>query len=552
MSRLRPNETADTDIVLLGHSMGGILSAEVALLRSSPSRWPEPQQFRHKILGTISFDCPFLGMHPGIVISGIGSLFRPTPKSPGNQNPYLGAQDQVLGIYPSDSGRASSHSPDSLLLNHSGCDPGLSPGASLMTSENSHPSPSDPNYNPPFPNDIRLPERTGWDNALHFVTKHSHDLAQAVNSYLTSHLEFGGCLADYKGLKNRYTILRSLEDIKLERDHARRIRFLNYYTTCTGRPKTQKTVAVSGDAPFSCTTDARIPGKHCPEHDLQESQNLSLSALTAQSFILSPRISVEEYQDGEVHPKNAEDSEGVQPLPEENPATDGSIVMSADDSAQVSADQTGSGLITLEPSSELEPPAIISARPDESHSLPPLPSFPEGPQPYDPASYTDRMSRNLAHKKYTAQFKSYLRALKAYDKAVNHRLKLIEQNENADDKAKKLSKSQESKKALPLTQIVKLPKKPKPGPTSPLPIKASEASSTKTLSPKTENKTKKERRFCVLPPRINGQLDKCWVQVFMKDVDEVGAHCGLFVLGDHYGWLVNDVATKIQAWVEEM
>lgn len=566
-SRLHPNETADTDVVLLGHSMGGILSAEVALLPSSPLHWSEAPQFRHQILGTISFDCPFLGMHPGIVISGIGSLFRPTPKSPGNQNPYLSAQDQFSGIYPNDSRRVSSPSLDSLLLSDSGRDPGMSPGASLMTGENcptgafedpktqrsiathpyTHPSPIDPNYDPPFPNDIRLPERTGWDNALHFVTKHSHNLTQAVNSYVTSHLEFGVCMADYKGLKNRYTRLRPLEDIKPEHDHARRIRFLNYYTTCTGRPKNQKTVVVSGDGPFSCTTDARISGKHCPEGHLQDLQNLSLSALTTQSSILSPRILVDEYRDGEVHPKNdAEDPEGVQPLPEENSPTDGRIVMSENDSAQGSTDQTGSGLSVLEPSGELEPSALTLARPDELRSLPPLPSLPEGPQPYDPATYADRMSRNLAHKKYTAQFKSYLRALKAYDKAINHRLKLIEQHDNADDKAKKLSKSQETKKPQPSTQIVKLPKKLEPGPASPLPITTSKASSY------TENKTKKERRFCIVPPRINGELDRCWVQVFMKDVDEVGAHCGLFVVGGHYGWLVNDVATKIQAWVEEM
>ena len=68
--RLRPREGLDTDVVLLGHSMGGILSAEVALLN------------KHRILGTVNFDTPFLGMHPGVIASGLGSLFTPASESP--------------------------------------------------------------------------------------------------------------------------------------------------------------------------------------------------------------------------------------------------------------------------------------------------------------------------------------------------------------------------------------------------------------------------------------------------------------------------------------
>src|ERR1700710_2441313 len=61
--------------------MGGILSAEVAL--QAPFTPATGKPFRHRILGTISFDTPFLGMHPGVVVSGIGSLFRPAPDPPG-------------------------------------------------------------------------------------------------------------------------------------------------------------------------------------------------------------------------------------------------------------------------------------------------------------------------------------------------------------------------------------------------------------------------------------------------------------------------------------
>lgn len=53
--------------------MGGILSAEAALLRDNAGH------SRHRILGIVSFDTPFLGMHPGVITTGIGSLFRASP-----------------------------------------------------------------------------------------------------------------------------------------------------------------------------------------------------------------------------------------------------------------------------------------------------------------------------------------------------------------------------------------------------------------------------------------------------------------------------------------
>lgn len=79
---MSPFECPTTDIVLLSHSMGGILAAEVVLLRDAAAA-----RSRHRILGILSFDTPFLGIHPGVITAGIGSLFRASPAaSPPSQS----------------------------------------------------------------------------------------------------------------------------------------------------------------------------------------------------------------------------------------------------------------------------------------------------------------------------------------------------------------------------------------------------------------------------------------------------------------------------------
>jgi hypothetical protein len=58
--------------------MGGLLSAEVILLAPEP---PANRAFKHRILGTINLDVPFLGLHPGIVRSGLASIFKPSEET---------------------------------------------------------------------------------------------------------------------------------------------------------------------------------------------------------------------------------------------------------------------------------------------------------------------------------------------------------------------------------------------------------------------------------------------------------------------------------------
>jgi alpha-beta hydrolase superfamily lysophospholipase len=50
-------------VILIGHSMGGLLAAEAATDPSSNAALhPKP----YRIIGLVAFDTPYLGMHPHI------------------------------------------------------------------------------------------------------------------------------------------------------------------------------------------------------------------------------------------------------------------------------------------------------------------------------------------------------------------------------------------------------------------------------------------------------------------------------------------------------
>ena len=132
--------------------MGGLLAADIALV------------FRHRIIGIVNFDVPFLGMHPGIIKAGLGSIFSAPPKP---QDAIV--QDADVGKKPS------------------------------RISTIFNPKPTDPNYNPAFPNDVHLANRKGWENSLHWLTKHYKDgLKEATKGLVKSHFEFGSAMADYR------------------------------------------------------------------------------------------------------------------------------------------------------------------------------------------------------------------------------------------------------------------------------------------------------------------------------------------------------------------
>ena len=588
---LRPHEGQDTDVILLGHSMGGILSAEVALLE------------KHRILGTINFDTPFLGMHPGVIASGLGSLFKPAPDSPASKLTEARAGSQGQEGTPAD-WEAGSAAASAYFGSDAGSTTRLMPAETNSTialstsSATSFDIPTkDPNYDPPFPNDIRLPQRTGWANAMHFISKHSDGITKATQAYVKSHLEFGGAMADYKGLKNRYEKLRALEDLELH--DSRRMRFVNYYTASTGRPKKPKS-----------TPSSRVQtgGLEDGTSEVREQmQGTSLEAVDTRSPPLSPRISVEgpdgeglTGEDTEVPEKNILSVDGH--TDDEGAMSDTSQAMKHIDAAPVTDNEeetrSKNEPSTLEPTTSTatsnsgpsKPPSVDGASSLKDAALPPLPTALEEPPAFDPTPYTDKDTRKLAEKEHARHVKAYQRAVKDREKAISDRQKFLEKREkNAAKEREKQLKAEEKEKMKGMEKGEKerakeekeeqkrmekeLTKHEKEEQkrlekerlraereAQKLVKKSDTASPTKTDFEISKmdgeearpEKPKRDKKFCMLPPQINGRIHPCWVRVFMPGVDEVGAHCGLFFVdGQRYREFVGGVAERIEGWVEE-
>ncbi|KAB8216172.1 hypothetical protein BDV33DRAFT_194546 [Aspergillus novoparasiticus] len=207
---LSPHEAPDLDIILLGHSLGGIVAAEVALMQTQSAAGRATEMgLNHRILGLVNFDVPFFGLHPRVVTTGIGRLFRHKPDETSDTTNSVTSMNEGIG------------SPDTT-------------------------------FNPAFQNDVKLTRWTGWDGAWHFISKYSHHLSRSILQYAYSYYDHAGCMNNYPELFKRHKQLMKLEAIdELQEQQAQsrgaaRVRFVNYFTKSTGTVRADRTDKTPG------------------------------------------------------------------------------------------------------------------------------------------------------------------------------------------------------------------------------------------------------------------------------------------------------------------
>ncbi|PPQ82590.1 hypothetical protein CVT25_007104, partial [Psilocybe cyanescens] len=215
-------------VILMGHSMGGLLAAEAATDPSNnPDRYPGGKSKR--IVGVVAFDTPFLGMHPHVVVSGIASLLPKGDESEKgkeseramNQHPQVNIVDNgVTDDWETFKRQTNTHVNDAPYA----CNPRLLFAHSTRSSRESAGSSSSSHLGiSPLPSRSPSPSPSGSssfvDRALTFVgaknddplvrwlRKHADEPFTAGKRWVIEHFQFGICMFDPSGLKNRYTRL---------------------------------------------------------------------------------------------------------------------------------------------------------------------------------------------------------------------------------------------------------------------------------------------------------------------------------------------------------
>ncbi|KAK0754770.1 hypothetical protein B0T18DRAFT_316891 [Schizothecium vesticola] len=518
---LEPHESPTTDVVLLGHSMGGLLAAEVVLQRHPSTVYGHP--FRHRILGTISLDAPLLGLHPGIVVSGIASLFRPAAPPPSQRE---NSESSASSVRP-----RPSLSPDpSLYAELSPPSGATSPSSAFPPPPINQNAPADPYFNPTFFNDVAFVDRGWFRNIAHFAKKHKEEnLFEAAASHIMSHLEFGSCLADYTGLKTRYKMMRELEDVPGPLPP--RVRFVNYYTASTGPPKKPKSPKLT---PTTSPLAERPPNESTYLNPASARPSLDAPALPSpDSHPSTPRISIEDHSDSAggspavlqiLDPVPEPDDDEPTPVPTPGPNNNENTPPS------------------LRPSQDPTPD-------DDDPTLPEIPPVPTPPVTPDLASIADKDARKLAEKDAKRALKTYAQAVKDRDKALRERDKALEKRrrQRAKDEEKRVKEAEKTQREQDKEGRRREQREREEVEREVDALRGAGAGAVV----ETKEKKKKEGKFCMLPGKVNGVRDPTWVRVYMEGVDEVGAHTGLFFPGVHYEGLVGDVGSRIVEWVHE-
>jgi len=371
----------------------------------------------------------------------------------------------------------------------------------------------DPYFNPPFFNDVEYKDRGRLKNFVHFINKYKEEnLIQAAASHLVSHLEFNACLADLSGLRARYHRLRSLEDIDVcsqTQDpvdkRPSRVRFINYYTVCPGLPKKQET---------SLPDTSEV--LWAQEAQLQDVGSGTLSLNTG-SGTSTPKISIENHSTDQRH--------------------------STTHTSNLKLDSGGSVLSTtcLPPTNE-----------DKTHNGPSFPPPPLHPHAVDSAS--EASVRKRASRLFKRAQKALLQAIEDGDNTTTpkahqeHRFRDVLRDiaNQVLDRDTDIKSHNTHNKHDALSESAS---------SSHVSLVAEREAEDETISivesttaPTTPRK--RLRKFCLLPTKINGEPDQTWIEVYIADVDEVGAHCSMFdARRPHYEQLAGDVGQRIAQWV---
>ncbi|KAK8100971.1 Reticulocyte-binding protein 2-like protein a [Apiospora kogelbergensis] len=465
---LQPHESSTTDVVLVGHSMGGLLAADVALMQS----WDQnsPNYFQNRILGTVNLDAPLLGLHPGIIVAGLSSLFRSktdTPKPPGDSTQ---GTSSITSPEPSLHSDLASSTPTSPSSDPPTSVPGLPPRMTM-----------DPNFDPEFPNDVRLKDRSWWKNIVHFVKKHnSEGIIDAASHHIMSHLEFGSVLMDFNCLKVRYENLRKLEDIDDIKNHGfphvpPQVRFVQYYTVCYGHPKKPK-VSKEMDAadrkqiekamadgpgsaggsksstPRASIGDVRDDGRKWPSRgslpDIPKENAVAgpsrdTDHQSVSSLEMMDPVPMEDEDDNSDKAEDAGHRQSEQSADEETSGHTAAEEKSSAAQERKSGDETaGAGPSSQATEGANEDPDMDAAAKELSElelSLPKVPDLPEKPEPFDSTKYTDKDARKQAEKESK-------RVHKAYEQTVKNREKTIKERQKIIDKRKKKLASEAAKR----------------------------------------------------------------------------------------------------------
>ncbi|KAF2758015.1 hypothetical protein EJ05DRAFT_374384 [Pseudovirgaria hyperparasitica] len=487
---LTPHEHPNTDVILLGHSMGGLLSAEVILI---PTQSPHfASVFRHRILGSINFDVPFLGMHPGVISSGLASLFNPADKS---TKEGAISETEALGT----PGRA-----DTLFR-----------------------PPQDPGYNPAFGNDVNLPVRKGWEGTLHFLNKHRKHILKGGRQYVASHLEFGGAMADYSTLKKRYQSMRPLdEDDPAKRKTMMRtpgtpprVRFVNYYTASTGRPKKPKPPKPEG------------PTMSNEEHREGSVAKIAAADSTYDLASQTQQVTITDTLRKDEEEEFLASLPAVPPAPVEPAPFDPSaypnpsVLNFARKTHEREVNRYKQLLedheIALAERKELEEALRCDAREQRKVSEATIPTSSESQVATEHNDDDD--DDGSPHARVIGQPITNTTSYDGFQDSY------VDENDSSTNLQNTLASTPSMRSTDTDAQSRETPP-----------------------SDDTPKKPKRDRKFCMLPSKDQyGKVDPTWVRVYMEGVDEVGAHCGLFFLSATYEQLVGDVAARIEGWVQE-